>query len=337
MSRNRLSWYKTADPYSMNQDHSQPSHEQYQAGDPSAWAEDVHPTLPDDEALGRNDVGHSNKASSTDYWDDDTSERTARSQKESARDVYAHLERKAFQCVKIADALLPGAPESLIEAQALDFMSLPDEAVVATAIRLAEEHAEEEEAKEEEADDEDVEAMLREMLSEAKEEKKEDEDEDEDEDASDEEEEKEEDADADEEDEEDAEVEAMLRDMLSEDKEDADEAEEEEEEDEEIEAMLQDMMNHGEPSASSTEMDIQLDPTMDTVSAGIDEDDTVLSNLFADTVPDEARNAAPQKQASGRKGVQTLGGRVKEATDSGGDDVNLSKLWQSDPDVSDIF
>jgi len=396
MSRKRLSWNKKADPYKMNQEREQPAHDKYQAGDPSAWAEDVHQPLPDDPALGRNEIGQPNMSESNlthkdvNEWNSDDAydnaytfdggdrNRSASQQREASRDVYAHLERKAFQCVKIADALFPGAPESLIEAQAFDFMSLPDEVVISTIVRLADadEEEKEDDAKEDAKEDEEekgkkkassfdedrIEAMLREMLAE------DDEVEDED--------------DEDEEDDDDDEVEAMLREMLSEQDEDEDDEDDEDEDDEddeddddededkeagtpmdmgthseedpEIEAMIAEMMDADEhledhddmdmDGYAPTDMDIELEPTMDTVGASIAEDDSVLANLFSGTVPKEAQTKAPQqestqgqRQASGSKGVQSLGGRVKAASDGGRDDVDLSKLWQSDPDVSDVF
>ena len=38
----RAAMPKKADPYTMNQDHKQPSAEAYVNGDPSKWAEDPH-------------------------------------------------------------------------------------------------------------------------------------------------------------------------------------------------------------------------------------------------------------------------------------------------------
>jgi hypothetical protein len=49
---------KDADPYTMNQDRDNqyPEHK-YMIGDTSAFGEDVYPELPDDEGLGRNEIG----------------------------------------------------------------------------------------------------------------------------------------------------------------------------------------------------------------------------------------------------------------------------------------
>jgi hypothetical protein len=306
MSRRRLTWNnRVADPYTMNQERQQPAHDKYLIGGPSEFAEDPHSPMPNDRALGRNEIGMPNLSEwnlthkDAEEWNSGApydNERRASMSREAARDVYARLEKKAFQCVKIATALLPGASDALIEEQALDFMSLPDDVVIATVVRLAaEEDGEEEEEEydekeagedeEEEEDDEVVEAMLREMLAEA--------------DEHDEEEEHEEDA-------------------------------KEASEDAEIEAMIREMMDSGEADEDE-DMDIVLDPTMDAVAS--DKNDEVLRDLFSNSGRSNTRQAS-QKPA--RKGVSTVGGRVKEATNRDGDS-DLSKLWQSDPDISDIF
>lgn len=422
MSRKRLSWiYKTADPFTMNQDHSQPGHDDYVIGDPSAFAEDVHRDLPDDEALGRNEIGQPNMSewnlnhkdvdewNSGDAYDNgDTfaggdKKRQSSMQRDAARDVYARLEKKAFQCVKIASAILPGAPEALVEEQAFDLMALPDEAVIATVLRLAADDEDEEDGDDEKEasdvfaedsdDDEDD--------DDSKDASEDEDDEDEAKDASDDEDEDDEGADKEASfgDLDDDRIEAMLREMIAEDDEDEDDEDEDEEDDDddskdasddedvdeddekesmhmddmdalggddmmeedpEVDAMIRDMMDHQQepvmessqddidlnfdgPVANDNSFDVEMEPTMDVVGTNIDENDDVLRSLFADTVPEEARekSSAPQtRQASQKRqqsrGVQTLGGRVKEAANGEGD-VDLSKLWASDPDVSDIF
>lgn len=394
MGRKRSTWNKKADPYTMNQDRDLPPVTKYLIGDPSAFGEDVHTNLPNDAELGRNEIGQPNMPASNlnhkdveewnsaDPYDNAATfspeDRDRREVPEinveasrhttSARDVYAALEKKAYYCSKIATALLPGAPESLIEDQTYELMSLPDAYVKATLLRLAaEDEAEEkdeekedekgeDEEKEDEKEDKDedkesgkkkanwqyldddsVEAMLREMMEE----------------------------------EDDAETEAMLREMLEE--EDVEEMIEEEldqhvedlhsdamlmdsmdmeeealDEDPEIDAMLRDMMDHDSMDLSeagdhaATDFDIGMNPMMDVVASESIAGDATLQNLFNNTIPKEARQSTsvaekPSKTASSKRGVSTLGGRVKGASNTGSDLDDLSKLWASDPDISDNF
>lgn len=48
---------KNADPYQMNQDRDQRAPHEYLTGDPSSWAAVPHEELPNDEELGRNEIG----------------------------------------------------------------------------------------------------------------------------------------------------------------------------------------------------------------------------------------------------------------------------------------
>ena len=410
MGRKRSTWNKRrkADPGMMNQERNLPPVTDYLIGDPSAFGEDVHQDLPDDEALGRNEVGMSNLPASnlnhkdvegwntSDPYDNASTFSPADRDRThtpdvpidqmndrkiaSNRQVLAGLERKAWNCTKIAEALLPGAPSSMIEDQTYELMTLPDNFVLAAVLRIAgdEEVEEVEEEVEEEKESKKKKAsskvaLLRQMLAEAEEE---DEDEDDKED--------------DKEDEEkeskkkkagyisDAQAMSMLREMVAEmaededdEKESSDHKEEDHEEedkkeaspaphspleadmdmygeDPEIDAMLEDMMTHDSMDAamhdegmhSSTEFDIGMNPVMDVVAAEELAGDTTLQNLFTNTIPKEARQSAPVAQASTRTatstGVSTLGGRVKEAADTE-EDLDLSKLWKQDPDISGSF
>jgi len=47
------------------------------------------------------------------------------------------LEEKSIQCVKLSKHILPGADESLLEDQAVDFMALPDKAIADTLQRIS--------------------------------------------------------------------------------------------------------------------------------------------------------------------------------------------------------
>jgi hypothetical protein len=421
MGRKRSTWNRKADPYTMHQDRDLPPVEKYLIGDPSAFAEDVHQDLPDDAALGRNEIGLPNMPASNlnhkdveewnsgDAYDnastfspedrdrketpdvpvEQMNDRKIATPKRSAREVYAALERKAFHCTKIAQALLPGAPQGLIEDQSYELMALPDEFVLATVMRLAADEEEETEDKkdagkkhgEEEEEDkkEDRKAKAAELMRQAKMllagEDDEDDDGDEDDEKEDEkEEEKEGGKKKSSYDYSDAQIEAMLREMM--DDEDDAEAEammremmmEEEagmghdsmdmdmhsmdmdmhgmgDEDPEIDAMLKDMMNHDSMDMhsgmdmhmhSSTEFDIGMNPMMDVVASDSLAGDETLQNLFNNTIPKEARTEAPVRETAKTAGVQSLGGRVKEAAETE-EDYDLSKLWKHDPDTSDMY
>jgi len=121
--RQRLSWdekkvaeiEKKADPYTMNQDRQNPPVEKYQTGDPSAWAEDPNMATPW-KTEGRNEVGLPAPA-------------------REAVVAVRKLEDKAFKCITIAQRMLPGADDSMLEEQATDLMFMPERAILATLQR----------------------------------------------------------------------------------------------------------------------------------------------------------------------------------------------------------
>ena len=121
--RNRISWDmekvagmdKKADPYTMNQEHANNPVEKYKTGDPSTWAEDPDMKTPW-KAEGRTEDGHP---------------APAREAVKAAR----KLEDKALKCITIAQRMLPGANDGLIEEQATDLMYLPENSVLATLQR----------------------------------------------------------------------------------------------------------------------------------------------------------------------------------------------------------
>lgn len=399
MGRKRSTWNRKADPYQMNQERDLPPVEKYLIGDPSAFAEDVHQELPDDAALGRNEIGLPNMPASNlnhkdvEEWNSGDAYDNAstfspqdRDRKEtpdvpvdqmndrkvaktSARDVFAALERKAYSCTKIAQALLPGAPLAMIENQSYELMALPDSYVLSTLLRIAgdEEEEMEEEEKKDAAEEEEKEDDKGEKKEASKKSAEDDEDEDKDEDKSDddEEEEKEGGKKKSSQDFSDDQIEAMLREMMDEDHAASPMMEEamdmhgtEEvdammdmhsmdmhgEEDPEIDAMLQDMMQHGGGGMgmdmhthASTEFDIGMNPSMDVVASESIAGDETLQNLFNNTIPKEARTPAPVRENAKTAGVQSLGGRVKEAAEAGEDSYDLSSLWKQDPDISDVL
>jgi colicin import membrane protein len=126
MARERLSWEKdkkagqekNADPYSMNQDHKNPPASKYDIGGPSQFAEDPDNKTPWKNE-GRVETGHPAPI------------------KEAVK-AAQKLEDKALKCITIAQRILPGASDSIIEEQATDFMYLPDKCILATLQRQSE-------------------------------------------------------------------------------------------------------------------------------------------------------------------------------------------------------
>ena len=124
--RQRLSWdeekvaeiSKKADPYTMNQERSNPPVEKYKTGDPSAWAEDQNKSTPW-ATEGRTETGHPAPAR----------EAVVQARK---------LEDKALKCITIAQRMLPGAVDTIIEDQATELMFLPERAIMATLQRQSE-------------------------------------------------------------------------------------------------------------------------------------------------------------------------------------------------------
>jgi hypothetical protein len=149
--RKRLSWdeektaeiMKQADPYTMNQNRQNPPVEKYQTGDPSAWAEDQNKATPWKQE-GRTETGHPAPAR----------EAVVQAKK---------LEDKALKCITIAQRMLPGADETILEDQATDLMYLPERSIMATLQRQTELAAKiaaecKKDDEEEEDDEEEVEA-----------------------------------------------------------------------------------------------------------------------------------------------------------------------------------
>jgi len=126
MARNRLSWdkekkaelEKKADPYTMNQDHPNPPASKYDIGGPSQFAEDPDKKTPWKNE-GRVETGHPAPV-------------------RDAVKAANQLTDKALKCITIAQRILPGADDSIIEEQATDFMYLPDRCILATLQRQSE-------------------------------------------------------------------------------------------------------------------------------------------------------------------------------------------------------
>ena len=308
-------WYeRTADPYTMNQDRTHVPVEEYMTGDPSSWAEDPVRDLSDMDGTDRDELGlpalqpeaWSHKGE--DEWgadggaaydNDKLAGSSLREAKVRLAKMQRHFEKKALQCVRIAEALLPDADEEVIAQQALDFMPLPDDSLLETSLRLqaakkGEEHEGEEEGEEKEEKEKEASLSPLEMyrIMMAEEDAK-------DEDAEEEEEEKEK------------------------------EAKKSEDSDEELDEML-DELEEEEAKDAMAELDIDLSPEMDALDseALMEESDDVLQALM------EQDKAAASKKASSQKKVNQLG-RVKEA---GSTEVDaLESLWERAPDVSKVF
>lgn len=143
---------KKADPYLMNQDHvkGQPSADKYTIGDPSDFAEDVHPSKGTWEAeyangqVKRNEIGMPEMRSDTFNHPEKT-----------AAQVEAEIVKKAALAVNVARAMLKSASNSAVEDQAARLMKLSDEDLVATYKAIV---AEDDDEGQDDADEQDKQA-----------------------------------------------------------------------------------------------------------------------------------------------------------------------------------
>ncbi len=159
---------RTADIYKMNQEHPQPSPIDYESGNPDTWAESQHgySDVEDEYENGhvkRNEVGfaefrdntwkhkdsdnwHSGKGNYDNVKDGEgkfenpsgksSGESAGRSYEAAGGRSREAAGRKAKAVERIARAFLRTANEKLVEAQALDLLTMPDHLVVATLKRL---------------------------------------------------------------------------------------------------------------------------------------------------------------------------------------------------------
>lgn len=343
MSRRRLTWKSrmASEPALPHEGYDHPAHQGQQpvekyfidndgngvGSEPSDFAEDVHPApynKGQEPALPHE--GHDHPA-----------------MKAAARDIRASVERKASKCIRIAQATL-GRTASIeaLEDQALAFMNMADEDVEATLDRLSDmeaTYAQEEATSMFAEEDSELEGMMAEFMAEMDQEAGNHM----------------------------GEEEAMLAEMLAE--------EEVAGEDAEAEAMLAEMLAEmEEPVEAMMPMADQNDPThfeaeeadelmlaeegLDAM--GLDDgtmaDDELLAGLFAgkfagdeeaeeeaeEVEEKEEKEEKAEKKASrlrprARKastGVQTLGTVSKTASNEMNE---LSKLWESAPDINDLF
>jgi len=382
MSRNRLTWNqnrrasrsKFADPYTMNQERTHVPTEDYMIGDPSAWAETPVNDLSHMDGTDRDEIGLPDIEGHEDHtWNDgeydnaDTFEAGDELDGRQASQIASmqrHFEKKAYHCLRIAEALLPGADEDELAEQALDLMDLPDDNVITTSSRLSSFYAyaggEEEEEEEKESkkySNLTPDQMLRIMLAE---EEGEEEEEEEGKEASIREivaqelasmfgkragggEEEEEEAEEEEAEEEEEEKEAkgkkkatdlrrMVREIMSEQGYTAEGIEDDHMDDTDIDALLDEL--EVEEDYDGADMGLDLEPSLDHLDSELllEETDETLEALMNRHYSLGGRSA---KKASTKKskGIKSLG-RVKEA---GSTDDDLSKLWGMAPDVSKIF
>lgn len=130
--RQRLTWKNAEnnDVYTMNQTRVDPG-QTYQGPDdnPSGWAEDPDMSTP---------------------WKSEKRDEVGKAASVKRMAAYrAYMDKKASKCLVIAEALLPGASDTDIQAQATELLDLPDQTVLATLARIR--RAEEQLLKAEEA------------------------------------------------------------------------------------------------------------------------------------------------------------------------------------------
>jgi hypothetical protein len=139
--RREAATVRTADPYTMNQEHPQPSPVEYESGDPDSWAETPANSDPhvkkeyEGDHVKRDDVGFGEfrddtwKHKDSDVWG-------GKGKYDNASSARAAAERKASAAERVARVLLRSDNEKLIEAQAIDLMALPGPALASTLQRL---------------------------------------------------------------------------------------------------------------------------------------------------------------------------------------------------------
>jgi len=141
---------RAEDPRAMNQDHlqRQPSADKYLTGDPSTFAEDVHPSGQNwkaeysDGETARDEIGLPEMRGDTfSHPETDPGSSSARGGGGGARQASLDEEtlvKKADLCCKVARQMLGSkAVEAAVEDQALALMNLSDPDLIATVNRLA--------------------------------------------------------------------------------------------------------------------------------------------------------------------------------------------------------
>lgn len=161
---------RAEDPRAMNQDHlqRQPSADKYLTGDPSTFAEDVHPSGQNwkaeysDGETARDEIGLPEMRGDTfNHPETDPGSSPARGgggARQASLDEET-LVKKADLCCKVARQMLgPKAVEAAVEDQALALMNLSDPDLIATVNRLAQDQDQdqgEKQAQDQQAQDQD--------------------------------------------------------------------------------------------------------------------------------------------------------------------------------------
>jgi len=90
--------------------------------------------------------------------------------------------------------------------------------------------------------------------------------------------------------------------------------------------------------AGPNEMDIELEASMDSEVSDDPQADAILAGLFDDGTADAELLALEQgREASAKQGINSLGGQPKVASANSGAVADISSIWESAPDVSEIF
>ncbi len=92
--------------------------------------------------------------------------------------------------------------------------------------------------------------------------------------------------------------------------------------------------------AGPNEMDIELTSSMDDAIPADPAADAQLASLFADGMSasdDEDKDDAEKTAKSKKAGIKKLGGQPKVAAQQGAGQADISSIWESAPDVSEVF
>ncbi len=302
MARDRLSWdkektaeiEKKADPYTMNQTHPNPPASKYDIGGPSQFAEDPDMKKPW-LSEGRTETGHPAPA--------------ARQAVKAAR----QMEDKALKCITVAQRMLPGASDELIEDQATDLMFIPENRIMATLERQASfaevlANGDEEEGKEQ-AEESGEEAAPAPDNAEEDEKKKKKEDDKEAADPAEEDEKKKED-----------------------DKEAADPAEEDEKKKEDDKEAAADPAEEDEKKKED-DKEAAADPAEEDEKKKEDDKEAAASDEIDLSPGVDLLDSIFANEETEKVGAKKLSGIVKKASS----DIGLDSLWSSPPDVSEAF
>ena len=134
---------RKADPYTMNQDHPQPTADQYMNGSPSEWAEDVNTNSSvaleyENGHVKRNEINMAEFRDDTftgagsGPWGKGGKYDNARLSSEQMNAAH----QKAQACQRIASSLLKTDNKEMIEKTAIDLMGLPIKSIASTIKRL---------------------------------------------------------------------------------------------------------------------------------------------------------------------------------------------------------